>query len=204
MGRSITIGLILLLTVCISCGEDILVTQQQQELAIVEIQPIITKAPYIPQEIYTKGCWVDDDCNDGVWCTGREWCCNQAALDYGIQCNEGKCYTGVSPCGQPVASVLAVCDCLWDYPCNDTCRGCYDDIECDDNFFCNGRERCGTEAEGHHWGLCLHVPGSHPCKPDEYCYAEEQRCGEPPECRRDSDCPGLEAWCDENGKCQDG
>ena len=139
-------------------------------------------------------CVFDSDCDDGVGCTGEEWCCTWEKSDW--HCEKYQCYPGVSPCGQPVWGVLSVCDQEWD-----TCRSCQADFECDDGCWCNGMERCGTQAEEHHHGVCLHVVGSNPCGEGEYCIEEKLSCEPVPECRQKSDC-GPEMWCDENGKCQ--
>jgi len=145
-------------------------------------------------------CVFDSDCDNGIQCDGEEWCCTWDNTDKG--CEKYHCYATPSPCGQPIWSVLTVCDCDFDDPCYDTCRSCQADYECDDRCWCNGEERCGTKDEGINWGLCLHKIGSRPCLQDEVCNEEWRRCDPriPPECRRDSDC-GLEGWCDENGKC---
>jgi hypothetical protein len=147
-------------------------------------------------------CVFDEDCDDNIWCNGQEWCCTWENSD--LHCEKYHCYDGPGPCGTPIWGVLTVCDCEFDLPCLDTCRPCREDVECDDGCWCNGRERCGREDEGRHWGICLHAVGSRPCGDDEVCQEEWMRC-EPriePECRRDSDCEGLEVYCDENGKCQ--
>jgi hypothetical protein len=141
-------------------------------------------------------CVFDSDCDDGLECTGQEWCCTWEKSDWG--CEKYRCYPGPSPCGSPVWSVLTVCDCLWDEPCYDTCRSCRADHECDDGCWCNGEEWCGRE--GNQAGLCLHVVGSRPCQGDQVCDEENRHCNDPPECRQDSEC-GLEGWCDEYGKC---
>ena len=138
-------------------------------------------------------CVFDSDCDDGIQCNGQEWCCTWEKSDW--HCEKYKCYSGVSPCGHPVWGVLTVCDQEWDI-----CRPCRADYECDDGCWCNGMERCGTEAEEHHYGVCLHAVGSHPCGEEEICIEEKHSCEPVPECRRNSDC-GPEMWCDENGKC---
>lgn len=138
-------------------------------------------------------CVFDSDCDDGLWCTGQEWCCTWENSD--LHCEKYRCYSGVSPCGNPVWGVLTVCDREWD-----VCRPCQADIECDDGCWCNGIERCGTAEEGHHHGVCLHVPWSSPCSDQEVCMEEKRSCEPIPECWQDSDC-GPEMWCDENGKC---
>jgi hypothetical protein len=139
-------------------------------------------------------CVFDSDCDDGLWCTGAEWCCTREKADW--HCEKYHCYPGVSPCGHPVWGVLTVCDRE-----QDVCRPCQADEECDDGCWCNGMERCGTKADGHHYGVCLHAVGSNPCGDDEICNDEKHACEPAPECRRDSDC-SPEMWCDENGKCQ--
>lgn len=151
------------------------------------------------------GCVYDSDCDDGIMCNGEEWCCTWDKTDW--HCDKYRCYDGISPCGQPIWGVLTVCDCLFDDPCYDACRPCEADYECDDGCFCNGYERCGTEEEAHHWGVCMHAVGSRPCTKDELCNEEKQSCGPLPGCWRDSDCPDYDSYCttalcDVNGKCQ--
>ena len=141
-------------------------------------------------------CAIDADCDNGIDCDGKEWCCTLEKTDWG--CEKYYCYDGFSPCGQPIWGVFTVCDCDWDEPCNDACRPCQEDCECNDGIYCNGMERCGTEAEGNHWGICLHAVGSRPC-PNSLCNEEKRMCA--PECISDRDC-SSEQWCDLNGKCQ--
>ena len=191
---------------CLSCGGDTF-SVHQQELAIVERYPIgIELVPGQPQQIYEKGCWVDDDCNDCIDCTGREWCCGWDEYLNGIDCEQGECYKGLSPCGQPISAIMAICDLEWD-----TCRGCRTDEECNVDThgthvnwnWCGGPRRCGGENENYHFGVCLGTGEGFPCEWYEICNPEEQQCNPRPECRNDSDCPGLEAWCSEDGKCME-
>lgn len=151
-------------------------------------------------QICAAECVFDSDCDDGIMCNGEEWCCTWEKSD--LHCEKYHCYDGVSPCGTPIWGVLTVCDCEYDLPCFDVCRPCREDRECDDGCWCNGRERCGRKDEGHHWGICLKVPGSRPCGDGEVCQEEWMRCVPEPECWRDADCTGLEEYCNEDGKCQ--
>ena len=140
-------------------------------------------------------CVFDSDCDDGITCNGIDWCCTWGNVGRGF-CEKYHCYSDPGPCGNPIWSVMTVCDCDWDDPCNDVCRPCRADYECDDGCFCNGEERCEN-------GLCLKVVGSRPCVQGETCMEEWMRCESTvPECQRDADC-GVEEFCDENGKCQD-
>ncbi len=155
------------------------------------------------------GCVYDSDCDDGIMCNGEEWCCTGDNTQF--SCEKYHCYDSFSPCGQPIWGVMTVCGMdfceYWpDEPCYDACRPCKADFECDDGCFCNGHERCGTEEEAHHWGICMHAVGSRPCQDGEVCEEEWQRCRPEPDCWRDRDCDdGLYCntnFCDENGKCQ--
>ena len=200
----IWLGFVLLIVwICggFGCGGDYSLSAQQTELT--EATPGLAPVPHAPWQLYEKGCWLDDDCNDGIWCTGREWCCSPRGHST-WNCEIGKCQPGLSPCGQPISSVLAICDKEYD-----TCRGCYTDEECnvDTRYtsvnwdWCGGPRRCGGSDEGHHYGICLSA-GSFPCEWYEDCDHEAQTCNPQPECRYDNDC-GLEMWCDENSKCQE-
>lgn len=201
----------LLVILCIlsivACGGEDDLSMQKSSLSAAEEHSLSISPFQEPQQIWHKGCWVDDDCNDGIDCTGREWCCDQDKFQQGICDIPGECYPGLSPCGQPISAILPICDLEWD-----ECRGCYTDEECniDTKYttvnwsWCGGPRRCGREGEGpggRYFGVCLGTGEGFPCEWYEICNEEEQRCEDPPECRNDSDCPGLEGWCDGNGKC---
>lgn len=202
--------IIIALIIISGCGMDSnLATHQLPMITADRYQIPIELVPMPPVQIWEKGCWLDDDCNDGVDCTGREWCCSDDEMRNGIPCEWGKCYNGISPCGQPIASVLAICDLEYD-----TCRGCQSDEECnvDTKYthvnwsWCGGPRRCGREGEGpsgRHHGICLGTGEGFPCEWNEVCNEELEQCDPQPECRSDRDCTGLESWCDENGKCHD-
>lgn len=86
-------------------------------------------------------CDADADCDDGRFCTGREWCDRDDGLcveGAGVYCNDG-------------------IDCTEDL-CDDSFRVCWHvpvDTACDNRVFCDGVERCEPE-EG-----C--VSGPNPC-----------------------------------------
>ncbi len=94
-------------------------------------------------------CSRDGDCDDGLFCNGRERC------DHGYD-GLASCWAGDSPCAEG-----QVCD-----DAADQCIGgfCTDDTDCDDGLFCNGAETCNVDTDGA--GEC--VSGSDPCA-DTYC-----------------------------------
>ncbi len=145
-------------------------------------------------DICAAECVYDSDCDDDIWCNGLEWCCTR---DKANDCEKYYCHSGESQCGPKMWAPFAICDEVLD-----TCRGCYTAEECDDGYFCTGREVCSTMFP---WqGVCLRADELPPCVGEnELCDEEWDRCYlVPPECEYDYQCE-LEQYCDENGKCQD-
>lgn len=145
-------------------------------------------------KICAAECVFDSDCDDGIWCNGQEWCCT---WENSTRCKEKYiCHKGESQCGPKMWAPLAICD-----EDTDTCRGCYTAEECDDGYFCTGRERCSTMYP---WqGVCLRADELPPCiGENELCDEENDRCYFAiTECEYDYQC-GSEEWCDQTGKCQ--
>ncbi|MGD2107960.1 MAG: hypothetical protein PVI86_01085 [Phycisphaerae bacterium] len=142
-------------------------------------------------------CFVDLDCDDGVYCNGVE------------TCPASVCVAGVDPCpGQFCSEALGACvDCLVDNdcddgsycngvePCNagtcgtgsdpcpgqmcdetgDQCVDCLADLDCDDGAYCNGVETCPA-------GAC--VAGADPC-PTLVCDEVSDSCIA---CSTDAEC----------------
>ncbi len=77
---------------------------------------------------YVNSCDIDDECQDGLFCTGVE------------RCTAGVCVADVAPC-------------LPEQMCresDDQCVDCLDDIDCDDIDPCTGTEACNPD------GTCTH------------------------------------------------
>jgi hypothetical protein len=136
-------------------------------------------------------CLSDHDCKDGIWCNGAEWCCYAWRVEE-RGCVENFCYPGISPCGIPMWEMDTVCDCDWDSPCQDICRSCKTDEECDNHGWCDGKEYCIN-------GICQHDFTTIPCIDIMLCNEEKHFCA--PECLTDRQC-SSEQFCDSNGKCQ--
>ncbi|MCP4246072.1 MAG: right-handed parallel beta-helix repeat-containing protein, partial [bacterium] len=149
----------------------------------------------VPDEC--EACLVDNDCDDGDFCNGVEFCaaavcwnglppcevglcnetdddCYECAVD--DDCDNGRFCDGLEVCsGHSCLSGSPPCP---DQFCNengDRCVDCLDDSHCDDGAFCTGIERC--EA-----GECS--TGQPPCG-DLFCDETSDRCTG---CLDDADC----------------
>jgi hypothetical protein len=160
-------------------------------------------------------CHSPEDCQDTLFCNGKERCvkgecvpgefpcppgqgCNEEedrcieCLD-NETCDDGMYCTGKEYCQDGVC-LPGELPCPSGHSCdeeNDRCGDCTDDDTCRDQFFCNGPEECRD-------GFC--VPGPPPCDDEFYCDEENDRCKE---CRGTSDCnDGL--YCTGQETCHDG
>ncbi|MFO0748401.1 MAG: DUF4215 domain-containing protein [Myxococcota bacterium] len=158
-------------------------------------------------------CASDDDCDDGVFCNGRE------------RCSAGACFASPTPrCADQIDCTVEQCDedadrCLFvvdstrcepGQVCNPK-AGCFTPLECvrdedcDDGLSCDGAETCSdhtcqpgsptlcddgiacTSDECVEGGGCQHVPIHGLCLATELCDAE-LGCTPRPPCTRDDDC----------------
>lgn len=69
----------------------------------------------------SEPCQTNDDCDDGLYCTGEETCVT------------GMCENGTDPCPGKI--------CAED---TDSCEDCTTDADCDDGLFCTGEETCNA------------------------------------------------------------
>ena len=146
------------------------------------VEQDITMSPLI----ITRECERDEDCNDGVFCNGKE------------VCDRGRCYEGAPPCqddglfcnGQESCNEETNrCEssgnpCPGNLTCDeegDRCTGCLHDSDCNDELFCNGMETCVD-------GVCRE--GVPPCHEGFICIEETD------ECIKDPDVPKIELYPD--------
>jgi hypothetical protein len=150
------------------------------------------------QAMRCDGCAQDEDCDDGVPCTGDRCVgghCTFEAVDAncpddGLFCNgsprcdlSAGCVGGVPPCP------AAACD-----EDQDRC-GCAASTDCDDGLFCNGAEVCE---------LAQCVPGVAPCKRCDEQHGACLRCRSDGDCDDSFFCNGLETCNIADGTCQPG
>jgi len=88
-------------------------------------------------------CSTNEECDDGLYCNGAEFCLDLV------------CYDGIPPCTE----AAPVCD-----EANDRCVECLEDSHCNDLVFCNGEETCDT-------GNATCLAGADPC-PGQRCDEE--------------------------------
>lgn len=159
-------------------------------------------------------CVDDGDCDDGVFCNGRE------------RCSLGRCFgTTVDPCDDGVPCTTDVCDedddvCVTEAddalcPDGQVCdpkSGCYlpaeceTDADCDDGVVCNGDEicvddvcapgapvvcddgvSCTVDACVEPSGTCQHTPLAALCPPTDVCDPRDDCVPRPP-CASDEEC----------------
>ncbi len=121
-------------------------------------------------------CETDEDCDDGLHCTG-------VAL-----CIDGNCVTSMSPCDDGIDCTVDSCD-----EENNTCEHVPDHSVCDNGLFCDGVEVCDPELG------CQ--PGSNPC-PGQVCSEDSGTCTAvvPIGCTGSAECDdGL--WCNGAERC---
>ena len=133
----------------------------------------------------------DDNCTDGLFCTGFETCDNGTCVSSGDPCQLEE------PASLPADLAGPVCDeandtcveCLTDDNCteeaepfcddNNECVECLSDDNCTDDVFCNGPETCDN-------GTCMPFEGD-VCERGELCNEEIDQCVG---CLDDGDCEG--------------
>lgn len=142
-------------------------------------------------------CQSDADCDDGVWCNGKETC---SCLDCEIPVF--RCVPGAPPCcsldfgscedGETMAKLCNEND----EQCNIDASDCQTDDDCDDGIWCNGNEGCATNTfHVADFDPAVHgdeQPQAHVCVPREppclrfmtSCAENELSCP----CTADSDC----------------
>jgi hypothetical protein len=92
-------------------------------------------------------CLVNNDCSDGLFCTGSESCDSY-----------GECQSGSDPCP------TSLCD-----EGLDQCVDCLDNSDCDDDLFCNGAETCSGGACQAGTDPC---PGQSCDETNDLCYSD--------------------------------
>ncbi len=128
------------------------------------------------------GCTTDDDCDDGLFCTGAESCVDGSCVALSA------CPPGVNGC----VMVGAICD-----EENDTCLDEPDDSLCDNGLFCDGAEFCDPKS-----GECL--PGLtcpaaiDGCKIFGACDEDQDECIS----ELDDELCDEGEFCDAGGQCQ--
>ena len=163
------------------------------------------------------GCTADRDCDDSIFCNGRE------------RCSGGRCFASpISPCTDGIGCTDDICDeenTRCENPLNDeACPDqhicdrklgclpivpCLEDSECDDGSACNGQEVCRDNRclrgepvvcnddiectadvcvdRPDEDTRCEYLPIHGRCVGRELC-STETGCGERPPCERDDDC----------------
>jgi len=101
-------------------------------------------------------CFTNEDCQNGIYCDGRESCIAGRCFDRpNPDCNDGVACT-VDACVEATRSCVSTPDdgrCSGAFICSpsmDCIPGCTTDSQCDDGLFCNGAELClsGSCASG--------------------------------------------------------
>jgi len=168
----------------------------------------------VPLDVVAPECAVDEDCDDLIFCNGRE------------RCSGGVCFASPTvPCTDLFVCTVESCDededrcrvvaddtlcapgevCKLKVGCFRT-SGCARDEDCDDGLACNGLETCdagvcapGAPAECddavactrdecvEDEGGCQHVPVHGDCLPTELCHAA-LGCTDRPPCDDADDC----------------
>lgn len=144
-------------------------------------------------------CVWDSDCDDGLFCTGREACKDANCQQGEAPCAGGGCDEDHDRCGCTSDAECddgifcngpEQCDASWcvagSLPCSgmlcdeatDACVACATDSHCNDGQFCNGLEVCVD-------GACQ--AGASPCDEGECCKEATDVC-RPCPCTSDADC----------------
>lgn len=155
---------------------------------------------------------LDERCDDGMFCTGREFCSPEDGClageppecDDGVACTDDRCDDAAAACVSE--AVHGLCDdgieCTVD-TCNVDAGGCtneLDDAACDDHDVCNGVERCDAtrgcvEGAGLECDDGEFCNGSESCHPGLGCQAgEPELCDDGVECTEDA-CDEAEDVC---------
>jgi hypothetical protein len=150
--------------------------------------PVSEPAALLPPDYICTDCVSDDNCTDGLFCSGVE------------TCQDGTCVSSGDPCLDTLNALPAaygpICDeasdncveCVTDDNCteaepfcNDTneCVECLVNDQCGDGLFCNGFETCDN-------GTCMPFEGD-VCERGEICNEEIDQCVG---CLDDGDCEG--------------
>jgi hypothetical protein len=127
--------------------------------------------PPVLAECVPGQCERHSDCDDGLFCTGRELCDDNDASADACGCVRPR----RAPCtgGEICDEVAGAC---WPAPSTGPCsRRCSDDDDCDDGVFCNGPERCLPRMPGADSCGCFHAAAP-PCARDQMCMEDEATC----------------------------
>lgn len=164
---------------------------ESEEMAFVKvIGPYVGFGNYwIIDNVTTVSCESDEDCDDGVFCNGKETCVDAMCIDGdtselcpddGMWCNgEEFCDTAADDCKHknPPACLDDGMWCNGEEYCDELADRCEhrDEPDCgDDGLFCNGDESCDEDADE-----C--VSSGDPCEPENLeCNEDEDTCDDHP------------------------
>ncbi|MCA9604929.1 MAG: hypothetical protein KC619_05020 [Myxococcales bacterium] len=150
------------------------------------------------------GCTEDTECDDGLFCNGRERCTlglceagRPVECDDGVSCTADRCDENVDRC------TIGLDDSLCGVPAGECAEsrcvpgvGCVTrnvDAFCDDGIDCTV-DRCDD-------GGCTHTPSDGLCLRGQYC-SEAAGCLRIPDCMSSGDCPHLP--CNASPRCEGG
>jgi hypothetical protein len=130
---------------------------------------LLPTAPALPPCL-PGACERHSDCDDGLYCTGRELCDPDAATADSCGCVR----PNRSPC-PPSYLCDEVAHACWPPPETGPCTTCSVSGDCSDGMFCNGVERCMPSAPGADRCGCVHAPAPS-CALDQMCVEAEAQC----------------------------
>jgi len=126
----------------------------------------------INSEFLNKSCLTNYDCDDKIWCNGKEYCHNKSCVNDATPChiliNKAKEFNLI----YSLDNIQILC-----YETMKQCISkfyCYSNEDCDDNIFCNGKEYCNKESH-----LCMKssINDLHSlCLKDEICDFKIDHC----------------------------
>jgi len=165
----------------------------------------IAVTPAYAEVTISRGCSIDQECDDGHYCNGPETCV------------AGMCQSGSVPtCDDGVTCTVDSCDVPTDICVHTpvTCS-CFLDSDCDDGLFCNGEETCsggscvsGTAPDCNDGvdctvdscnvltNACDHIPDNTICGNGLFCDGTEI-------CTAAGCQPGTAIFCNDGNICTD-
>lgn len=167
-----------------------------------DYNPREEQCPYGCVDAVCLQCQNDDECDDGLFCNGKETCDNQGACqkgtaincDDGVECTEDSCDDSIGKC-MNISDDANCSDGLW---CNgqeicDPLNGCLEGTEpnCDDGIECTV-DSCNETSD-----VCDHDPDDALCDNGQFCDGLES-------CDPLNDCQnGTPIDCDDGVSCTD-